>query len=520
MTHIFPGAEMIDIYDGQTIYVVGQSSDEDVSLISAKTNNVVTPLSVQLLQNISSPGIQISAKMNANYFVMSTGQALGVRCGLDEWSVPRQNAWYYYALRVGGETEVGMDTSFWWTKDECVFACSPAMILLKDGKIVNYVSPSADGSKLTPTSQSMLIRTSEVFAVAVCNGKLSPEQCRQWALTIDGIQDLCLMDSGGSSCLEFHGRMLVNTSRKISDALCFYRRENSSPSMGQEGGEEPMPTDNHSYIGNAADSSSTVPSLTNIPTLKGIDVSNWQSSLNLRKIDYDFVVIKATEGTSFVDPYCDSFYQTAKAMGKLRGFYHFARPSNDPVVEAQFFYKNTKNYFGEAIPVLDWEAEYKNNTEWALTWLNEVQRLSGVKPMIYMSESVVNAYDWSKVVAGDYGLWVAKYRDSQPDYNYDMSLAGTAPKVKWWSGYAMWQWTSVGRLNGYSGSLDCDIFYGDRNAWIAYATSKPVNGGNTSASEIEKLKSEIAGLKAQIDSYQKRIDNAVAALKGGESAVL
>ena len=50
-----------------------------------------------------------------------------------------------------------------------------------------------------------------------------------------------------------------------------------------------------------------------------------------------------------------------------------------------------------------------------------------------------------------------------------MSNAGTKPNVKYWSDYAMWQWTSSGRLNGYPANLDCNIFYGDGAAWDAYA---------------------------------------------------
>ena len=61
---------------------------------------------------------------------------------------------------------------------------------------------------------------------------------------------------------------------------------------------------------------------------------------------------------------------------------------------------------------------------------------------------------------------VAKYRDYNPDYNYDMSNAGSKPSVKYWNGYAMWQWTSSGRLNGWNGNLDLDEFYGDASAWI------------------------------------------------------
>jgi hypothetical protein len=89
-----------------------------------------------------------------------------------------------------------------------------------------------------------------------------------------------------------------------------------------------------------------------------------------------------------------------------------------------------------------------------------------------MSESVVNSYDWSSVVAGDYGLWVAKYKDYTPDYNYNMSQAGTPPSVKWWKGYTMWQWTSSGRIDGYNGNLDCNVFYGTAEAWKKYA-AKP-----------------------------------------------
>ena len=89
--------------------------------------------------------------------------------------------------------------------------------------------------------------------------------------------------------------------------------------------------------------------------------------------------------------------------------------------------------------------------------------------MIYMSESVVNANNWSAVAAADYGLWVAKYRDNNPDYNYSMASAGSRPKVKWWKFYCMWQWTSSGRLNGYNGNLDCNVFYGDVTTWNKYA---------------------------------------------------
>ena len=204
-------------------------------------------------------------------------------------------------------------------------------------------------------------------------------------------------------------------------------------------------------------------------SLKGIDISKWQQGLDLSKIDFDFVIVKATEGKSYVDPYCDKFFQQALGLGKKLGVYHFANnPSNSAEQEANWFINNTKGYIGKAIPVLDWESKDTSNIAWALEWLQRVEAAYGCKPMIYMSESVVNRHDWSSVANANYGLWVAKYRDNNPDYNYDMSNAGSKPSVKYWSFYAMWQWTSTGRLDGWSGNLDLDEFYGDTNAWDKY----------------------------------------------------
>lgn len=213
-------------------------------------------------------------------------------------------------------------------------------------------------------------------------------------------------------------------------------------------------------------------------TINGIDISSWQRDINLSAVKADFVIVKATEGIGYVDKSCDMLFQKALSLGKKLGFYHFARPTNDPVREADFFYNNCRGYFGKGIPILDWESGNTSNVMWAKRWLDRVYQLSGVKPVIYMSESVVNANNWSAVAAEDYGLWVAKYRDNNPDYNYSMASAGSRPKVKWWPFYCMWQWTSSGRLNGYNGNLDCNVFYGDAATWDKYvgkstSTTKP-----------------------------------------------
>lgn len=230
--------------------------------------------------------------------------------------------------------------------------------------------------------------------------------------------------------------------------------------------------------------------------LYGIDISKWQMGINLANIKADFTIVKATEGTGYVDPYCDKFFQETLRLNRLAGFYHFARPYNKPEAEAEFFFKNTMGYFGKGIPVLDWEKERIHDTCWAKKWLDRIYQLSGVRPLIYMSRSVANDYDWTEV-ANDYGLWIARYRDNKKDYNYDMSNAGDKPTSKFWKVIALWQWTSCGRLDGYSGDLDCDVFYGDRETWLRYASPDIASIKATEIMTEQVSKEEQAEIKRQ-----------------------
>lgn len=202
--------------------------------------------------------------------------------------------------------------------------------------------------------------------------------------------------------------------------------------------------------------------------MNGIDISSYQGTLNLNNISYNFVCIKATEGTGYVNPACDRHYQQAKKAGKKRAIYHFTN-FGDPIKEADFFVNNTKGYIRDAIFVLDWEGAGVANVNWALTFLKRVEARIGYKPAIYMSEWVENNYNWAPVVANNNGLWIAKYSDYEIDNNYDMSHAGKAPVVKHWPFYFMWQWTSKGHLSGYAGDLDCDIAYLTPAQWDKYA---------------------------------------------------
>ena len=221
--------------------------------------------------------------------------------------------------------------------------------------------------------------------------------------------------------------------------------------------------------------------------LKGIDISHWQEGIDLGAIDVDFVIIKATEGNGYTDVMCDTFYQKAKSLGKKLGVYHFARPDlgNSGEEEADWFIKETLGYHKEAMLVLDWESGDLTNVAWAKAWLDRVYSKTGVKPVIYMSASVMHGADWSSVVNADYGLWVANYGTNNG--TAQESVFDRYP-LKYWSFYALWQYTSKGRLNGYSGNLDLNYFSGDGTAWDKYAggspsSSKPSNPVETKSTD-------------------------------------
>lgn len=227
-------------------------------------------------------------------------------------------------------------------------------------------------------------------------------------------------------------------------------------------------------------------------TMDGIDVSNWQNGISVDKMDMDFVICKATEGTSYVNPDCDRVYQDAKRSGKKTGVYHYAS-GGDALAEAKYFVDHIGGYLGESILVLDFEADaVDEGVGWAKDFLDAVYNMTGVKPLIYMSRSVVNRYDWSAVHDAGYGLWVAAYYKGYTTINgfeENPTLYGT---VDDWEGeLALYQYTSSGRLDGWSGNLDLDKFYGDENTWDAFAGysggtgSGGSSGGNYTPGNVE-----------------------------------
>lgn len=215
-------------------------------------------------------------------------------------------------------------------------------------------------------------------------------------------------------------------------------------------------------------------------TINGFDMAvSYQATLDPDLVNGDFMFIKTSDGLSHA--YAGDWKLRAnsnvfKSGKKGLGLYHYAYlDSNSAKAEAKFWYDTVKDYVGKAAFALDYESGSLNaSVAKVKEFLDEFTRLSGVRPLIYTSKSVVNSRNWSSI-AKDYALWGAQYA------NYNVTGFQSNPWTDsnaWgaWGTPAIFQYTSSGRLSGYSGNVDLDLFYGslsDFKKFYGKSTHKP-----------------------------------------------
>lgn len=215
--------------------------------------------------------------------------------------------------------------------------------------------------------------------------------------------------------------------------------------------------------------------------LNGIDIASYQKGINLGVVPCDFVIIKATQGLSYINPDFERAYKQAKSNGKLLGIYHYANGAS-AVKEADFFIKVIGNRIREAILVLDWEGAQnpqfgKSDASYVKAFCDRVYDETGVRPLVYMSKSVCRAHDWT-AVAKNYALWVAQYANNNQT-GYQSHPWTDSRSYGAWDAPVIFQYSSKGRLNGWGGNLDLDIAYLTAEQWKAYATGKPPEKAQT-----------------------------------------
>ena len=210
--------------------------------------------------------------------------------------------------------------------------------------------------------------------------------------------------------------------------------------------------------------------------MQGIDVSNWQCGIDIADTQADFVVVGTTWGTGQVNNIClasgvntdaNRMIAQAQASGKRFGLYHYAMGGN-PEAEAQFFYRNTSNYWRHGIVALDWEMDDNpawGNWDWVRRFLSECERLSGgVRPLLYTGPV---AGTIPQDIRDRYGLWIAQYANMSPTgYQANPWMIGAY-------GEAMRQYSGTGVVNTWS-PIDLNLFRGEAWQWICTPTPPAV----------------------------------------------
>ena len=181
-----------------------------------------------------------------------------------------------------------------------------------------------------------------------------------------------------------------------------------------------------------------------------------------------FACIRASKGTAdldnceFKDPQFSTFAQSAGNAGIVVGAYHVAAITNEttgdyysPVSEADFFVGVAGKWIkaGNMRPFLDLEDDpsgsgcaphrstYVGLTTWVDQWMQEVQSLTGVTPIIYCNTTFAGLL---QSLAPKYDLWIAK-PGTDP---------GASPEMAPWN-VALIQYDWFGSVRGMQGQTVC-----------------------------------------------------------------
>lgn len=219
-------------------------------------------------------------------------------------------------------------------------------------------------------------------------------------------------------------------------------------------------------------------------SLKGIDISNNQgSTFSPSLVSCDFVIMKASQGTTFTDGLFETFY--SEAGSKLKGAYHYAAGGNAES-EAEYFFNIVKSHINDCILALDWEATdnaifgTSSASSWISSWMNKVKELSGVTPFLYIQGSAIGQSTHTP-------KWIAAWlTGNRTTGSYPSDEEYESLRAKY--GNAVLCQTDVGILNGWSGRLDMDAFYGTETDWKNYASGKETPDPGPSPTTKKKRK--------------------------------
>ncbi|WP_028478341.1 glycoside hydrolase family 25 protein [Nocardia sp. CNY236] len=214
----------------------------------------------------------------------------------------------------------------------------------------------------------------------------------------------------------------------------------------------------------------------------GPDVSSWQHTdsrlidwFAVKRAGYDFAMVKATEGLSYINPYFIPDSVLMRAAGLARGTYHYARPDLPPEPQAALYAAVVLGQNGplDLPPVLDLETTGGLGPDalidWTRRYLTTVRALTGRVPIIYTYPAFWRSAMADTTEFSDHPLWIADYRD-----NPHPEVPGG------WAAWTFWQTTDSGRIPGIAGPTDLNVYSGAQGDFAAFAnmTSRRSSAGH------------------------------------------
>ncbi|NLL81088.1 MAG: glycoside hydrolase family 25 [Tissierellia bacterium] len=186
-----------------------------------------------------------------------------------------------------------------------------------------------------------------------------------------------------------------------------------------------------------------------------IDISHHQNPQNM---DYDklskqidFVIIRTQYGSNLIDRHYQTHHREFEKRGVPRASYAWVRgvSIDDMKVEAIDYYKRTRD-FEPSFYFLDIEERSMDDMRRGVSaYVDKLRELGAKRIGIYIAHHLYENFnlDFDKVDA----IWI-------PHYGKNDGRLNSKPKFP----CDIHQYTSVGRLNGYSGNLDFNRIISDK----------------------------------------------------------
>lgn len=200
--------------------------------------------------------------------------------------------------------------------------------------------------------------------------------------------------------------------------------------------------------------------------IRGPDISHWNGTVRWQEVKdsgCDFVIIKATEGTGFLDPMWETNWRAALDHELVVMPYHFFRSNYKGGDQVEWFMQNAGAYLDqvEGKTILWWDVETSDGVD-ITTRQNRLHGAcvhtvkKGLQAGYYSSP-----YKWQTLVgnpvwANDYWQWVAHWANvSYPT----LPIGWTKEKTKVWQNgiYPTYSW--VEPIEG-AGTVDHNYFFG------------------------------------------------------------